>query len=318
MSQGTERSKSHAAKPHKMLFAGVHLSGSNANKTSLVVLEGPSLAAGAHGPEAEGGESPAPLKIGKVYEKIGSFGSLFSDERLVEILAHGGPFAEVFIDCPLTAPPCVACTRPVCPGAVKCEDVSVAYMLKVSGRLRRRGARKARPINPQSQRLWDVLQLDRLEAQGAERLEPSYSANLAPMVARSRTLQRRLNGLLPKIELKETNVGSALEMMRRPLALPDAVRVLYRNFEGGLACRREVVESMIERRWLDVGDGLVGEDVLDTLSRSVETFHAFVSAWVAALHHLGMTTERPEAYVEGEGWVHLPELELLDGAEEGA
>src|SRR5262249_33428731 len=126
--------------------AGVHLSGPNANKTALAVLVGD--------------PRKSPLKIAKVYEKIGAFGTLFSDERLAHILTLDGPFAEVFIDCPLTVPPCVACQRPMCPGVVKCDDVSVAYMLAISSKVRRRGARKARPVNPQSQRLWDVMQLD--------------------------------------------------------------------------------------------------------------------------------------------------------------
>ena len=47
-------------------FAGLHLAGANANKTALVTLAG-DLAFG-------------PVNIEKVYGKIGSFGTLFSDE----------------------------------------------------------------------------------------------------------------------------------------------------------------------------------------------------------------------------------------------
>jgi hypothetical protein len=274
--------------PAAPAYAGVHLAGPNANKTALAMLRGDPRA--------------SPLKIGKVYEKIGAFGTLFSDERLVGILTHNGPFAGVFVDCPLTVPPCVACQRPVCPGAVKCDDVSVAYMLSISSKVRRQGARKARPVNPQSQRLWDVLQLD---TERDERLEPSYSANLAPLVTRARTLQRRLNGLTPRIELRETSVGNALELLRAPLALDRGIRVSYRNFEEGRDRREEVIERMLERGWIEEPDD--SED-LDALSRSVEGFHAFVSAWVAALHGAGLTTEAPRGFGDGEGWVHLPAL----------
>lgn len=267
--------------------AGVHLSGPNANKTSLTVLRA---------------EGPLRLKIGKVYEKIGAFGSLFSDERLVEILTHGGPFAEVFVDCPLTVPPCVACQRPLCPGAVKCDDVSVAYMLKVSGRVRRRGARKARPINPQSQRLWDVLQLDNDES---ERLEPSYSANLAPLVARARTLQRRLNSLDPAVVLKETSVQHALESLRLPLSLEGDLRGEYRNFEVGLDRRQQIVDRMVDKGWI-LAEDEDDELQIERVTGSVETFHSFIAAWVAARHLAGATHDRPHEYVEGEGWVHLP------------
>lgn len=271
-------------------FAGVHLSGPNANKTALAVLEGEALS--------------SPLKIGKVYEKIGSFGTLFSDERLVEILVHGGPFQEVFTDCPLTLPPCVACQRPTCPGAVKCDDLAVAYMLSISSQVRRRGARKARPVNPQSQRLWDVLQLVDADA---DRLEPSYSSNMAPLVARARTLQRRLNALTPRIELKETSVAHALEAVRLILDLPDEVRTAYRSFEVGLDQRVQIVEAMLDAGWLEDPDE---PETLCAITDTVEGFHAFMAAFVGAMHFVGHTDDVPAGFVAGEGWVHVPEVEV--------
>lgn len=267
-------------------FAGLHLAGPNANKTALVVLRGrPGV---------------APLRIDAVYDRIGSYGGLFSDERLVEILTRTGPYAEVFVDCPLTVPPCVSCQRPVCPGAMQCDDVSVAYMLAISSKVRRRGARKARPVNPQSQRLWDVLQL---ESPRAERLEPSYSANLAPLVTRARTLQRRLNALDRRIELQETQIANTLERMAAALKLSTRVKTSYRSFEEGLDHRLEIVERMADRGWL-AND----PDQIDAVAETVETFHALISAWVGGLKHIGLTGKRPRGFVEGEGWVHLPEL----------
>jgi hypothetical protein len=269
-------------------FAGLHLSGPNAQKTSLVVLEGEAL--------------QRPLKIRKVYEKIGSFGTLFSDERLVEILTYAGPFKEVFIDCPLTVPPCVACQRPRCPGAVQCDDVSVAYMLAISSKVRRRGARKARPVNPQSQRLWDVLQL----AQGpADRLEPSYSANLAPLVTRARTLQKRLNSLPSPVVLKETQIPNVLESVRHALKLSQAAKVDYRGFETGGERRRQVLTRMIERGWIEAA---WDREMFEMVARSVESFHAFISAWVGAMHHAGLSLKAPREYIDSEGWVYLPQV----------
>lgn len=270
-------------------FAGVHLSGPNANKTALAVLEGEALT--------------QPLKLVKVYEKIGSFGTLFSDERLVEVLVYGGPFQQVFIDCPLTVPPCVACQRPTCPGAVKCDDLAVAYMLSISAQVRRRGARKARPVNPQSQRLWDVLQL---VDQEAERLEPSYSSNMAPLVARARTLQRRLNSLSPQIVLRETAIAHALDAVSAALDLAPDVRLTYRNFETGLEQRVQIVEALLDVGWLDEPDE---PDELCAVTDTVEGFHAFIAALVGALYHSGLTAAAPKDFVQGEGWVHVPELD---------
>lgn len=273
-------------------FAGLHLSGSNASKTAMVVLEGAAF--------------DSPLVIRQVYEKIGSFGSLFSDERLVEALVYTGPFAEVFTDCPLTLPPCVACTRPVCPGAVKCEDVSVAVMLSLSNRLRSKGGKRARPINPQSQRLWDVM---RLEHGPDERGEPSYSANMAPLVARARSLQRRLNAVSPQTVLKETSVAAALDVLRPLFGFKTDIKVLYRNFERGREYREKIFAAMEKGFWLkpssvDESTAAMEERILS----SVESFQAFICAFVGALHAAGMTDQQPLGFVESEGWVYLPEV----------
>jgi hypothetical protein len=187
---------------------------------------------------------------------------------------------------------------------VNCDDVSVAYMLSISSKVRRRGARKARPVNPQSQRLWDVLQLGERGAAAAERLEPSYSANLAPLVARARTLQRRLNALSPRLELKETQIAGALEAVRHSLQLPAQIRVSYRSFEDGLERRREIMDRLVAAGWLDEDD----DDLIDAVPQSVETFHAFLAAWVGALHSVGLTVPVPDGYVAGEGWVYLPDM----------
>lgn len=273
--------------PNSSRYAGVHLSGPNAPKTAVVVLEGRPFR--------------SPLSIGKVYEKIGAFGTLFSDERLVEILTRAGPFAEVFVDCPLTVPPCVACQRPVCPGAMQCDDTAVAYMLALSSKVRRKGARKARPINPQSQRLWDVLHA---HAPSGERLEPSYSANQAPLVARALTLQRRLKALTPELLLKETSVGLSLEAARAALGLPEAVKMRYRSFEDGPAQRRDILEALVERGWVEADE----TDEYRSVAQSVEVFNAFMAAWVGALHEAGLTTERTAGFLDAEGWVYLPQM----------
>jgi predicted nuclease with RNAse H fold len=288
------QSSKHPSPPARPVSAGIHLSGPNAQKTALTVLCGD--------------PRHSPLKIAKVYEKIGAFGTLFSDERLVDILTLAGPLAGVFVDCPLTVPPCVSCQLPSCPGAVHCEDVAVAYMLAISDKVRRRGARRARPVNPQSQRLWDVMQLTEVVE---ERLEPSYSANLAPLVTRAMTLQRRLKALVPVIDLHETQVPHALEALRLSLGLTPGIRQSYKRFEDGGEHRRAVLTALQSKGWLALAQG-AEEQVLEAQAiSSVETFHSFVTALVAAFHSAGMTTTRPKEYVASEGWVHLPLTECI-------
>ncbi len=296
----------------KSSCAGIHLSGPNASKTAVVILRAP-VSSGVSG-----------LELVRVYEKIGSFGNLFSDERLVSILAAEGPLAEVFVDCPLTAPPCVECSRPSCPGAVRCEDVGVAFMLALASKKAVRGKRKGRPVNPQSQRLWDVFQNMSEPVSGQLPLEPTYSANHAPLVVRARTLQRRLNNLCAGgVILRETSVPAALNKLARHLNVQmsgtgsdSSAGTVFRSFEHGLIFRKRMVNEMLRSGLVlsPVDCGYLAResdstDVTDVLSRSVEVFQAFVTALVAACHARQMTSVPLAGFEEpSSGWVHLPEF----------
>lgn len=287
--------------------AGIHLSGPNANKTAVVVLR-PSRRFGTN-KEAVG------FELVRVYEKIGSFGNLFSDDRLFGILTREGPFGSVFVDCPLTVPPCVDCTRPSCPGVVHCDDVGVAWMLSVAERSGASRLRKRRKVNPQGQRLWDVLQS---ASDSSRNHDPTYNSNNAPLVIRARTLQRRLNSFpgqagVESVKLMETNVPMAINLLARHGLVPSGSlipSVAYRNFEAGANFRRAMVKAML-------GSGMLMEVVdsevdLASLHQSVEVFHALITAWVACLHNSGKTSLPVVGFVEaGGGWVHLPESGFL-------
>jgi hypothetical protein len=134
--------------------------------------------------------------------------------------------------------------------------------------------------------------------------EPTFSANLAPLVTRARTLQRRLNALDPQILLRETQISTALEALRRPLGLPDGVKLEYRRFETGLAVRELVIEAMVGQRLL----APLRSDIVAQIAGSVEVFHAFIAAVVGSLHLAGLTSNKPESFREVDGWVHLPNL----------
>jgi hypothetical protein len=283
--------------------AGIHLSGPNAHKTAVVILTLQEVP-----PGFERFQMPT---VVKVYEKIGSWGNLFSDERLVDILqkeARGQSVSPIFVDSPLSAPPCVSCQRPVCPGAMQCEDMSVAWMLALAGRQDRRGARagrKARPINPQSQRLWDILQAPIGSS-------PTWTSGQAPLVVRARTLQKRLAAAVPKTQLLETSVPHVLAQLEPWLALELTPKQAngfkladaYRSFEDGCEWRWEIIDRLQALEVL----GKVSEEQKDLLSHSVEVFHAFICAWMAALQAQGLTAAPPSHWLEGEGWVHMPAL----------
>jgi len=205
--------------------------------------------------------------------------------------------------------------------------VGVAFMLSLASKKTSRGKRKARPVNPQSQRLWDVVQGMSLDGAVRPFAEPTYSSNHAPLVVRARTLQRRLNSLgAGSVVLRETSVPSALNSLFAQF-LPQSpgganqqpAGTAFRSFERGLSLRRKFVTSILQSglllRPLDLAAAFPfgGDDVVEALSGSVEVFQALVTAVVAACHVRQMTSlPLPGFEQAGGGWVHLPEFGALE------
>ncbi len=270
--------------PSNTHFAGIHLAGANSHKTSIAILGSTT--------------NFSSFRLIKLYEKIGSLGSLFSDDRVVEILAQTPNLAEVFIDCPLTLPPCARCMLAACPGALACSDPSVGMMLKSQSQSRHRGAKKARAFNPQSHRLWDVWQ-----SSAGPRSEPSYSANLAPLVTRAMVLTKRLHGELPHVTVRETQVSSALSGFLGHLGFDQISLMLFKNFEKGLAMRREILEALVKSDTV-----VLTSDDVGRIGQTVEGFSGFITALVGAYHYHGLTTTKPIGFTCDEGWVYLPHV----------
>ena len=234
-----------------------------------------------------------------VFDKIGSQGSIFSDERLFEILRVTDP-GLIFVDCPISEPPCVICRRPRCPGVSACDDMAVSYMHALMEAINSDKKRK-RVLNPQTQRLWDVK---KSVAEGIHPHEPSYSANMAPLVVRAKTLQRRLNSLPESYELQETSVPLALQQIMRPLGLDMSIAAGYRDFEAGQMHRSLILERMVKRRWVRLNE-------IDRIEESVENFHAFIAAFVASLHLSGDCVGPENDFFASQGWLYLPDENKL-------
>lgn len=266
------------------VVAGIHLAGPNARKSAVVLLE-------------ISGQSTTFLSL---YEKIGSSGSLFSDERILSILSTQPGLLDVMVDCPVTEPPCVSCSRPVCPGVVQCDDVAVAMMMAVEQGRGRKGGHKLRPFNPQNQRLWDVLY-----ARGGPwgSLEPSYSANLAPLAVRAKTLQRRLRATFPEILLRETNVPILLTQLSMLVEQSDWGG-LYRNFERGAATRKKILGTIAALAASELRIAISGDN-LERAGSTVENFHAFMAAAVASWRLRGMTMTPAPFFDTSSGWVEI-------------
>jgi hypothetical protein len=284
----------HGASSHESSVVGIHLSGPNAKKSAVAILT----------------LNQSEAKFSSLYEKIGSVGSLFSDERIIDILKLIPTVSGVFVDCPISEPPCVNCERPSCPGVVRCEDVAVGMMMAIEQKRGRKGGHKLRPLNPQNLRLWDAM-----FGRGVEfgSMEPTYSANLAPLVVRARTLQRRLRAVLPDIVLKETNVPFLLSQLQKLLDGSDWVRG-YRNFEKGFDLRAEILSEIASRKISERVPALsiqIPEDRIDEIASGVETFHAFMASAMALWSVRGLANTKTSYFAENVGWVDLLSVDAV-------
>jgi hypothetical protein len=271
------------------VIAGLHVAGPNSGKTAMVMLAGLPLV--------------EPLRLVAVHGRIGNYGRHLSDERLIELLRPQMPVSRIVVDVPLTVPPCVTCTRPVCPGVSSCDDVSVNFMLSLAERSHPRRQRRSRPINPQSQRLWDMLHL----VNHPERtIEPTYNSNVAPLVTRARTFRRRLNHEFPELRINETNVGLSLQVLAEEFDLPFEWAREFRSFSAGGSVRRQWLAALQSIRML----GHHTAEQLTPVAESVEAFQAFAGALVGALAMAGLVAHAPEDYDEELGWVQVPEMRV--------
>ena len=272
-------------------FLGLHLSGSNSQRTAAVILKVD--------------KSQKIPEIGGVYEKIGSIGSIFSDERLLTIIANTDLQREIFTDVPLSLPPCGLCERPICPGVVKCHDLAVAYMLKISqsSRTPRKG-RKKRPINPQSQRLWDVAHLEDERFRG---VDLSYNSGKSSPNIRIKALKKRLLSLQKQHELLETSVPHVLAVLASDFGFSKESCLDYRSFENGYLHREKVFAELVARSWIKPRNDEIEEGVL----HSVDIFHAFICALVNTFYCQKKLTSPPDDVYSSQGWIYLPEADTI-------
>ena len=259
-------------------YIGVHLSGANAAKTSLVAVEQDAL---------------APPKMARLYEKIGSLGSLFSDDRLTTLLSESDAHTTVVVDCPLTLPPCVECQRDRCPGVLSCEDLEVAWMLRAS---QKGGHTRKRPINPQTLRLSDFIH------PSISIGDPTFSSNNASVAARARVLKKRLSGLRFPLHFHETSVKYTLKALAQDLNLTQDIAQQYRRFDQGRAARATWIATFVEAEI-----ALINAEMAARLIQSVESFEAAICSLVAFWIRADRV-QKPPTFLKSVGWTYIPSL----------
>jgi hypothetical protein len=95
----------------------------------------------------------------------------FYDTTLVETIRQFGEDTLLCLDAPLTLPPCLRCTVPVCPGQTACVDPAVVAMRAIVAEAAeadpeltggRNGRRGKPPVTPYTQRATEVYLAHRL------------------------------------------------------------------------------------------------------------------------------------------------------------
>jgi hypothetical protein len=115
----------------------------------------------------------------------------FYDAALIETIRQYGDETLVCVDAPLTLPPCLRCTVPLCPGQDACVDPAVIEMraLAAEGTTDDRNSRRGKPpITPYTQRATEVHLSRRLGIVAREGL----GQGTGPLAARAAHLLRAL------------------------------------------------------------------------------------------------------------------------------
>ncbi len=257
-------------------WLGLHLAGVNSAKSAVVAIA----------------IKDGVLEVVRMMDRVGPLGKVSADERLLEIIAQFHPTDVIFVDAPLSSPPCVSCLETVCHGAMSCSDIRVAYITALAQKV---GSRR-RPIDPQAHRVWDVLQM-----QDRKFVDPTYTSNHGPLVIRAQVLEKRLRLIYPRLQFKETHVLLALMRLGSVLKLPESELKQFRKFENGLKVRQKIVASMLENRLVSMS-----RSHFENLPQSLEAFLAFISAWLCVQDYLERLQPAPRQYPAGESWVWLP------------
>jgi hypothetical protein len=164
---------------HFSHVVGVDLGGGKGKKTALATLRVD--AAGATVVEIAPREGERP----------------FYDTTLVETIRQFGDGTLLCLDAPLTLPPCLRCTVPVCPGQAACVDPAVVAMRAIVAEaaasdpdlLGGRNSRRGKPsVTPYTQRATEVYLAQRLGLVPREAL----GQGTGPLAARAAHLARAL------------------------------------------------------------------------------------------------------------------------------
>lgn len=260
-------------------YMGISLSGGKADKSCVAVLD----------------YYPAHKKIflTKVIEKIKSEEFISADLKIHEIVTqYSKNILLIGIDAPLNLPKCVTC-KLECPGYENCEEEEIewlrAFYLKIN-----KTKKPKKMFTPYTQRVLDAYLMHALE----EKFEVHHAlgANLAPLTTRAMFISRRLKHQFIEVSprLSVYRIGKELKLARNQIKF-------HKNSIGGSDIRRAFLHALTEKKGL-----FIYEQDLKSLVENSHAFEAFICAYSAFLHNIGLTEAKPDFLPEKEPWVALP------------
>jgi hypothetical protein len=136
---------------------------------------------------------------------------------------------------------------------------------------------------------------------------------MAPLVVRAKTLGKRLKHQFPDISYIETHVPTLAGQLGERLGYSD-FGSQYRNFDRGSRTRKDLLESLLNRKVSDSKNSAnsaielphlaISSKDIDSIVQSVETFHAFMCAWLGAMKVMNRLQKPPMFMQDKPGWVY--------------
>ena len=264
-------------------FIGVDLGGGKGKKTALAVLE--RTRTGVLVTRLSPRAKEAPL-----YDGI-----------LVATLRGLGQNAVICVDAPLTLPPCLRCTEPVCPGQPACVDSEVISMRELASREPQEGRdhRRGKPaVTPYTQRATDLY----LRSRGVLARE-TMGQSMGPVAARAAHLVR---ALAPAFRLND----NLIEVYPRATLELLGFREPYKK---RVDRRIDILASL---RDMSFGPGIWREEC----RQSDHIFDAVLCAYTGYLRTRDgwrISTPADDA-VDPQGWIWVPPLRADEGRNDEA
>jgi predicted nuclease with RNAse H fold len=250
-------------------FIGVDLGGGRGKKTALAVLE----------------RSRDGVTVTRLAPRAKE--APLYDKALVAAIRERAQGAVLCIDAPLTLPPCLRCTEPVCPGQEACIDAEVIAMRALAPTDENRDHRRGKPaVTPYTQRATDLY----LRQRGIQARE-TLGQGMGPLAARAAHLIR---ALAPEFRLNDNLIE------------------VYPRATLELCGFREPYKKRIDRR-IDIlaslGDLSFGPGVWrEECRQSDHVFDAVLCAYTGYLRERDewQISRLAADQIEPQGWIWVP------------